>query len=470
MARPVRPPAKGPSPNRGRNIGLILLACGVAIALAAIFSAFGGVNDSDVADVHDSGTISKTDFNHWLEVVSAQPQPGQKKKPAPPKPGSRQYEAVKQQVMQFLVSAKWIEGEAKDRGISATAAEVDRQFKQTKDQSFPNDKAYQRFLRTSGQTEEDLKFRVRLDVLSNKIRQQVTEGTDKVSDDEVKSYYNDNSQQFSQPERRDIEVVLAKKQDKALEAKQRIENGEKWSKVAKDLSDDPASKDQGGKLLGVTKGQQDPKLDAAVFAAVPKKVAGPIKTDAGYYIFRVNKVTKATKQSLEQSQQGIRQLLISQKQQKELDQFSTNFRNDWRARTDCASDFTIPDCRNGREQTPATTPAVPPGQKKPVPGSTGANPPALDGTGSNLAGGNGGGTVIGNDLAAGAGAQAQFGLAGSAATTQQAPLALGGAPKAGGAGALPPGVQTPGGVGGQQQVPGGGAGGAQQGAPPSGNP
>src|SRR3954454_21387990 len=179
MARPTRSPVKGPTPPRGRTIGLILLACLAAVALAAIFSATGGVDDNDVADVQDAGTISKQDFNHWLEVVSAQPQPGQKKKPAAPKPGTRQYDAVKQQVMQFLVSAKWIEGEAKDRGVSATDAEVDRQFKQTKDQSFPNDKAYQKFLKTSGQTEEDLKFRVRLDVLSNKIRQQVTEGTDK---------------------------------------------------------------------------------------------------------------------------------------------------------------------------------------------------------------------------------------------------------------------------------------------------
>ena len=238
--------------------------------------------------------------------------------------------------MQFLVSAKWIEGEAKERGVSATPAEVERQFEQTKDQSFPNEKAYQRFLKTSGQTEEDLLFRVRLDVLSNKIRQQVTEDSQNVSDSEIEKYYNDNEQQFSQPERRDLEVILTKNQAKALEAKQAVEGGEKWSAVAKDLSVDPASKEQGGKLLGVSKGQQDPKFDAAVFAAVQNKIAGPVKTDAGYYVFRVTKVTKATKQSLEQSKQGIQQLLVSQKQQKELDQFSTNFRNDWRARTDCA--------------------------------------------------------------------------------------------------------------------------------------
>ena len=468
MARPARSPAKGSTPPPGRTIGLILIACLVAIVLAAILSATGGVAEGDVADVKDSGTISQEDFDHWLTVVSAQPQPGQKKRPAPPKPGSKQYEAVKQQVMQFLVSAKWIEGEAKERGVSATPAEVDRQFKETKDQSFPNEKAYQRFLKTSGQTEEDLKFRVRLDVLSNKIRQQVTEASQNISDSEINDYYNENEQQFSQPERRDIEIVLAKKQADANEAKQRVENGEKWSTVAKDLSDDPASKEQGGKLLGVTKGQQDPKLDAAVFAAVEKKVAGPIKTDAGYYVFRVTKVTKASKQTLEQSKQGIQQLLVSQKQQKELDQFSTNFRNDWRARTDCATDYVIPDCRNGREPTQTATPAVPPGQKQPVPGSTGAAPPALDGTGSTLAGGNGGGTVIGIEQPAAAGGQ--FGLAGAAGANQQSPLALGGAPTKG-AGALPGGVtpgvpgSTPGGAGGQQVPPQG----QQQAAPPSGN-
>jgi foldase protein PrsA len=465
MARPARSPAKGSKPPPGRTIGLILLACIVAIAAAAIFSATGGVADDDVADVQDSGTISKADFNHWLEVVAAQPQPGQKEKPAPPKPGSRQYDAVKQQVMQFLVSAKWIDGEAKERDVSATPAEVDRQFEETKDQSFPNERAYKRFLKTSGQTEEDLKFRVRLDVLSNKIRQQVTEASQNVSNGEVEDYYNDNSQQFSQPERRDLEVVLSKKQDDVLEAKRRVEGGERWSKVAKELSDDPASKEQGGKLLGVTKGQQDPKLDAAVFAAVAKKVAGPIKTDAGYYVFRVTKITKASKQSLEQSTQGIRQLLVSQKQQKDLDQFSKDFRNDWRARTDCATDFTIADCRNGREETQAATPPLPPGQKRPIPGTTGAAPPALDGTGSTLAGGNGNGTVIGVEQGAGA---AQLGLGGGAAAGPQAPLALGGAPQPGAAGAVPggaaPGVPTtPGGAGGQPVPP------QQQAAPPPGN-
>jgi foldase protein PrsA len=465
----ARRPARAEDPAaRRRRIALILVGILVALALAAVLSSAGGVESDDVADIEDAGAVSERDFDHWLTVVASQPQPGQEKPAEPPKPGSRQYDAVKQQVMQFLVSAKWIEGEANERGVSATDAEVERQFEQTKDQSFPNEKAYQRFLKTSGQTEEDLLFRVRLDVLSNKIREQVTEESQQVSDSEVEDYYNENEQQFSQPERRDLEVILTKNQARALEAKKAVEGGQRWSAAAKKYSVDPASKDQGGKLLGVSKGQQDPKFDAAIFAAVRGRVAGPVQTDAGYYVFRVTKVTKATKQGLEQSKQGIQQLLVSQKQQKELDQFSTNFRNTWRKRTDCADDFVIPDCRNGREPTQATPPPVPPGQPQPTPGASGANPPALDGTGSNLAGGNGEGTVIGNDPQAGAGAAAGLGgLGGGVTGGANAPLALGGAPQPGAAGAgggLPPGAvpgATPG-AGGQQVPPQG------QQAPPGG--
>ena len=467
QARPARPRPEDPTARR-RRVGAILLAIVAALAIAAVLSSAGGVDSGDVADVEDAGAVSEPEFDHWLTVVASQPQPGQKKPAAPPKPGTRQYDAVKQQVMQFLVSAKWIEGEAKERGISASDAEVKRQFEQTKDQSFPNDRAYKRFLKTSGQTEEDLLFRVRLDVLSNKIRQDVTEGSQNVSQDEIKKYYDENQQQFSQPERRDLEVILTKGQAKALEAKKAVEGGQKWSAAAKKYSVDPASKEQGGKLLGVSKGQQDPKFDAAIFAAVKGRVAGPIKTDAGYYLFRVTKVTKATKQGLDQSKQGIQQLLASQKQQKELDQFSTNFRNTWRKRTDCADDYVIPDCRNGREPTQATTPPAPPGQPAPVKGASGANPPALDGQGNTLAGGSGNGTVIGNEPAAPNAGGA--GLLAGGAPTAQAPLALGGAPKKGaaGAGALPGAVPgaTPGAAGGQQQVPPQGQQQQQQQAPP----
>jgi foldase protein PrsA len=451
----------------------VLAIVGVIAAvflIAGVLSSFGGVDsDKDTAKIDDVGSISKETFNHWYQVVAKQPQPGQKKPKPPPALDSKQGEALKQQVMQFLISSEWIEGEASERGIDVSSQEIQRQFAQTKKQSFPNEKAYKKFLATSGQTVDDLLFRVRLDVLSNKIREDVTKGTENVSEGDVEKYYNENAQQFSQPERRDLEVILTKSQAQANQAKQEVSSGAKWGPIAKKLSKDPASKDQGGKLLGVTKGQQDPAFDAAIFQAVKGKVAGPVKTGAGYYVFRVTKVTPATKQSLKSSAAGIRQLLVSQNQQKRLDQFATGFRADWRQKTDCAPDYVIPDCRNGREESQTTPPPTVPGQKKPLPGANGAAPPALDGTGGTLATGSrsGGDTAIGAPTqppGAGLGGLQQGGSA-----PQQAALALGGAPQesAGAPPGLPPGA-IPGGAGGvppgAQQ--GGVQGGAQQGGAP----
>jgi foldase protein PrsA len=433
------------------NLPRVLTITGVVVVvflIAGVLSSFGGVDSSkNVAKITDVGSISKDTFNHWYAVVAKQPQPGQKKAAPPPTLDSKQGQALKQQVMQFLISSDWIVGEGKQRGLSASDQEIQRQFAQTKKQSFPNDKAYQKFLASSGQTVQDLLFRVKLDVLSNKIRQDVTQGTSNVSQSAIQDYYNKNALQFAQPERRDLEVILTKDQGKANQAKGQVDSGANWGQVAKKFSTDPASKNQGGKLLGVTKGQQDPTFGAAIFAAVKGKVAGPVKTGAGYYVFRVTKVTPASKQSLQASSAGIRQLLVSQNQQKQLDQFATGFRTDWRSKTDCASKYVIPDCRNGREAVQTTTPPTVPGQKKPVPGASHAAPPALDGTGAALATGtkSGGDTVIGIKRS-----PSQGGLGGltGATSSQQAALALGGAPQktSGTPAGIPGGI--PGGAGG----------------------
>ena len=66
-------------------------------------------------------------------------------------------------------------------------AEVKSSFADQKKASFPTDKAYQAFLKTSGMNEEDILFRVKLDQLQQKLTQKVTKDASKVSDDESRS-------------------------------------------------------------------------------------------------------------------------------------------------------------------------------------------------------------------------------------------------------------------------------------------
>jgi foldase protein PrsA len=374
---------------------LVVLALGAFFVPAAILAGCGesGVPGNAVAEV-DGTPIEKADFEHWLTVAAkssgqadaAVPKPPDytaciaqaKKTAAKPAKGQpkqtdadfkkqcqQQYNQLRDQVLGLLISFEWIKREAQEQGVSVTDAEVKKSFEEQKKQSFPKEADYQKFLENSGQTEADVMMRVRLDALSNKIRDKVTKGKDKVTDQQVEDYYKKNKAQFAQPERRDLSIVLTKTEGKAKQAKTALTDGQPFKTVAKKFSIDDASKAQGGKLPAVAKGQQEKAFDTAIFNAKKGKITGPVKTQFGWYVFKVDKVNKASQQSLEDAKTTIKQVLASQNQQKALDAFVKDFRKRWKEKTDCREGYRTQDCKNAPKPTPTPTPAAP-GQAAPT--------------------------------------------------------------------------------------------------------
>jgi foldase protein PrsA len=269
------------------------------------------------------------------------------------------------------VSFEWIEGEAKEQNIKVSDKEIQKNFAKQKKEAFPKEADFAKFLKDSGQTEKDIIKRVRLDTLSVKIREKVTKGKDKVSDAQITAYYNKNKERFAQPERRDLRIVLTKGEAKAKQAKKALQRGQSFKAVAKKFSIDQASKAQGGKLPAVAKGQQEKALDTAIFKAKKGQLTGPVKTQFGYYVFEVTKVTEASQQTLAQAKATIKQTLASQNQQKALDKFVKSFRKRWKAKTDCREGYRTQDCKNAPKATPTPTPTAPagtaPSQPTPTP-------------------------------------------------------------------------------------------------------
>src|SRR4051795_6082738 len=367
---------------------LLLLA---ALAMPALVAAGCGGTDvpsDSVAKVGDV-KITKTQYNHWFlaSVKQQAPRTGPKtdqvvppappnftkciaakqKQPLPqgvPKPDAKalkaqckqEYDGINQQTLQFLITSQWLTQEAAKRHITATDKEVRTTFEQQKKQSFPKQADYQKFLQTSGQTESDLLFRVKLSVLTNKLQQSIVKDKATVSDAAIQDYYNKNKQRFAQPETRDLQVVLAAKKAKADAALKAIKSGTQWAKVAKQYSSDTASKSQGGRLPGVTKGQQEKTFDAAIFSAKKGVITGPVKTQFGYYVFRVTKITPAKQQSLTEVKTTIKNLLQSQSQQKALNDFVKDFQDRYKKMTECAKDYVVDQCNNAPKKKTSTTP------------------------------------------------------------------------------------------------------------------
>jgi parvulin-like peptidyl-prolyl isomerase len=363
----------------------VLALCALVLT-AALAAGCGGVPGNAVATV-DGSAISKADFNHWLNVAAKSSGTGGTVPDAPnftqcvaakrkttPKPAKGQpkttdaqlkkqcqteYNSLRDQVIGLLVSYKWIEGEAKKQGVSVTNAEVEKSFETQKKQNFPKEADFQKFLKQYGQTKDDILLRVRLDLLSQKIRDKVIKGKDKVSPAQIQAFYNQNKSRFSQPETRDLLVVLTKTKPKAEQAFKALKSGTPWAKVAKQYSIDSATKANGGKLPGQAKGTLEKTLDAGVFSAPKGKLMGPVQTQFGWYVFKVTKITPGKTQSLAQATPTIKQTLVSQNQQKALTAFVNDFRTRWRDKTECRDGYTTSDCKNGPKPTPTPSTAAP---------------------------------------------------------------------------------------------------------------
>jgi foldase protein PrsA len=367
---------------------------GAFFVLPLALSACGGDSVPGNAVVKiGSDSIKTSTFDHWLNVAATTqaqqtgattaavvPDPpsyakciaAKKKtatKPAKGQPNptdatykaqcTTEYGALRDQVMQFLISSAWIEGESADRKVKLADADVKKDFDKQRQQSFPKDKDYEAFLKSSGYVQEDLLYRIKVQSLSQKLRTQILKGTDKVTDAAISDYYNKNKSRFAQPEKRDLRIVLTKTEDKAKEAKKALDGGQSFKAVAAKYSIDQGTRDNGGVLAAVPKGQQEKALDAATFSASKGKIGGPIKTQFGYYVFEVTKITPGSQQTLAQSKASIKQLLVSQQQQKALDSFVKTFQKKWKDRTECQKGYQTTDCKNPPKKTASTaTPAT----------------------------------------------------------------------------------------------------------------
>ncbi len=362
--------------------------CALFVLALTLSACGGGVGGDSVAKVGDE-SIKTSTFDHWMKIAAVasagQQNPSttsvpkasvpdapdfkqciaEKKKTATSAKGQpqqtsaqlkaackQQYDSLRTEVVSFLVRATWLDQEAAKQNVNVADSEVQKSIDNIKKQQFPQAGAYDKFLAKSGLTNADVLFQQRSQLLQQKITAKVTKGKDKVSEAQITAYYNKNKSRFAQPERRDLRIVLTKTSAKARQAQKALEHGQSFSKVAKKYSIDQTSKANGGKLPGVAKGQQEKAFDTAIFGAKLKKLTGPVKTQFGYYVFEVTKITPAKQQSLEQSKASIKQILSSDGSQKALQQFGKDYSKRYKAKTDCKKAYAVPDCKNGPKAKP----------------------------------------------------------------------------------------------------------------------
>jgi foldase protein PrsA len=362
-------------------------ALGAFFVLAAVaISACGsGLQGNSVADVAGN-PITTQAFNHWMYVAAkgqASQSPGQpvivpndppkfanciaevrKSIPSLKKTTDKElqsdckqlFTSLSTQVMDFLIKAYWYQADATKMHLSVTDAQVQKAFDTAKSQQFSTAAQFQSFLTSTGQTLQDILFRVRVNQIYIKL---IAKHPTTVTAAQIATYYQNHQSQFGTKEARDMRIVLTKTKAQAQAAKAALQSGSSWAEVAKKYSIDPTTKNKGGQLTGVTSGQQDAALNQAAFAAPVNKLIGPIEGQFGTYVFEVTKITPSTQKTLAQASATIKQTLTSQLQTSAQTAVDAHAKNDWLTQTLCRAMYTMADCKGYKApKAAATAPAT----------------------------------------------------------------------------------------------------------------
>jgi parvulin-like peptidyl-prolyl isomerase len=295
----------------------------VAVVASVALVACGSPAVQAVARV-DNVSLSRQDLDQRIDRVQA----GLQKQPAAGQAPSRI--DIERQLVDLFITQNLMLGVAKQKGVSITDQEVDDRIKQFREQITSSgtatfDEIVQERLGLPGGDSSEFRqfasFSVAQEklaatlVTSDTIRQQVT---DQVMAEANKSTMKANVAHIliGVPEGAD-EATTAAAETKAKQVIERLDKGEKFEDLAKELSEDPGSKDNGGLYENVTPGQFVPEFDKAMFEDLQpgETTKTPVKTQFGYHIIRLISRSEGPAMTPEQAQQAITQQIDQQLQQ-----------------------------------------------------------------------------------------------------------------------------------------------------------
>jgi len=148
--------------------------------------------------------------------------------------------------------------------------------------------------------------------------------TVELSDDAVRAAYDEERDRFQTAEERHarhILIAVENGDEEAARAKaegltQRLRNGEDFAALASEFSTDAGTKAQGGDLGWIGRGMLVGPFEDALFDMQTGEVRGPVRSDFGYHVIRLDELRAGTTQPFE----AVRDELASELQTRRAEQ------------------------------------------------------------------------------------------------------------------------------------------------------
>lgn len=204
-------------------------------------------------------------------------------------------------VLDQLIAIQLLLQQATDADRAAGKADADTEYKKLIEQ-FGSQEAFERQLSAVGMTVGQLQAKALQEATAKEALKR--ELNISITDADAMDYYTNHSADFEEPETAHARHILLMTMDPttheplstntiAAKRKQiddllaRIKKGEDFATLAKQYSEDPSSKDNGGELPEFSRGQMVPEFEAAAFSLTNGQVSDVVTTVYGYHIIQL---------------------------------------------------------------------------------------------------------------------------------------------------------------------------------------
>jgi parvulin-like peptidyl-prolyl isomerase len=261
-----------------------------------------------VAQAAEKPKPAAPDPNRAVATVNGAPIPAQKLRQALeeriPATGHRNLSderlaQIRFEVLDRLIIEEVLYQEAKRRKIKVDATERDKEIKAVKAR-FRSEQDYRDTLKAKGMTDKDIQLGIERYLAIRKLTDLDVRSKIKVTDEQMRQYYNENPEKFRLPQQVRVKTLLVavdpagskadweQAQAKAQGFADRVKKGEDFATLIKQHSDDEFGRSIGGDTGTIHEGRLPYReLEAVVYDQPVGKMSDPVRTLYGYVVYRV---------------------------------------------------------------------------------------------------------------------------------------------------------------------------------------
>jgi peptidyl-prolyl cis-trans isomerase C len=245
-------------------------------------------------------------------------------------------DTLRTKILDSMISAELLYQESQKAGFQVTEEEVSNEIELMKKQ-YPSEEIYQEGLVQQGITEEQISVQIMRNLTIRKfVDERITAGI-VITEEEKSDYYETNKARYEHDDEvaaRHIVLdvtestppeTLEIKRALLMELRSRVEAGEDFAKLASEYSQGP-TRTQGGDLGFFSRGKMVPPFEEAAFALKPGEMSDVIRSGFGFHLIQVYDARPAGKESYEEVEESIEEILRRPKINAEMEKIVEELR------------------------------------------------------------------------------------------------------------------------------------------------